>query len=283
VLERELDAPAARAGWTGAPAASDGPEAILASLDPEQQEVALAPRGPVCVLAGAGTGKTRAVAHRIAYLVATAQADPSRVLAVTFTTRAAGELRGRLRQLGQLVPDADLGRVQARTFHSAALRQLVHFWPSTIGGPAPRVLESKIGLVAEAARRLRISVGLPDLRDAASEIEWAKVTQVRPDEYAAASARAARTPPLDAAALARVYAAYEELRAQRHVVDFESVLELTAAILTEYPAAGREVRDRYSCFVVDEYQDVNPLQKLLLGSWLGGRPSTPSPVPVPLT
>jgi DNA helicase II / ATP-dependent DNA helicase PcrA len=247
------------------------PEALLANLDPEQQEVALAARGPVCVLAGAGTGKTRAVAHRIAYLAATAQADPARVLAVTFTTRAAGELRGRLRQLGHLVPGTALDKVQARTFHSAALRQLTHFWPTTVGGPAPRVLESKISLVAEAARRLRISAGLPELRDAAGEIEWAKVTQVRPDDYAAASAKAGRTPPLDAVALARVYAGYEELRTERHLVDFESVLELTAAILAEYPVAARSVRDRYACFVVDEYQDVNPLQKLLLDMWLGGR------------
>jgi DNA helicase II / ATP-dependent DNA helicase PcrA len=247
------------------------PEALLANLDPEQQEVALAARGPVCVLAGAGTGKTRAVAHRIAYLAATAQTDPARVLAVTFTTRAAGELRGRLRQLGQLVPGTALDKVQARTFHSAALRQLTHFWPSTVGGPAPRVLESKISLVAEAARRLRISAGLPELRDAAGEIEWAKVTQVRPDDYAAASTKAGRTPPLDAAALARIYAGYEELRTERHLVDFESVLELTAAILAEYPVAARSVRDRYACFVVDEYQDVNPLQKLLLDMWLGGR------------
>jgi len=248
-----------------------GPEALLADLDPEQREVALAARGPVCVLAGAGTGKTRAVAYRIAYLAATAQADPARVLAVTFTTRAAGELRGRLRQLGHLVPGTAIEKVQARTFHSAALRQLTHFWPATVGGPAPRVLESKISLVAEAARRLRISAGLPELRDAAAEIEWAKVTQVRPDEYAAASAKAGRTPPLDGTALARVYAAYEELRTERHLVDFESVLELTAAILAEYPAAARSVRDRYACFVVDEYQDVNPLQKLLLDMWLGGR------------
>ncbi len=254
---------------TGDPA--DGPEAVLAGLDPEQRQVALAPRGPVCVLAGAGTGKTRAVAHRIAYLAATAQADPARVLAVTFTTRAAGELRGRLRQLGQRAPGAGLDKVQARTFHSAALRQLTHFWPSTVGGPAPRVLESKITLVAEAARRLRVSAGLPELRDAAAEIEWAKVTQVRPDELAAASAKAGRTPPLDASTMARVYAGYEDLRTERHLVDFESVLELTAAILAEHPAAARSVRDRYTCFVVDEYQDVNPLQKLVLDMWLGGR------------
>jgi DNA helicase II / ATP-dependent DNA helicase PcrA len=248
-----------------------GPEAVLASLDPEQREVALAPRGAVCVLAGAGTGKTRAVAHRIAYLAATAQADPARVLAVTFTTRAAGELRGRLRQLGQLVPGTALDKVQARTFHSAALRQLTHFWPGTVGGAAPRVLESKISLVAEAARRLRIGAGLPELRDAAGEIEWAKVTQVRPDEYAAASVKAGRTPPMDTPAMARIYAGYEELRTERHLVDFESVLELTAAILAEYPAAARSVRERYACFVVDEYQDVNPLQKLVLDMWLGGR------------
>jgi DNA helicase-2/ATP-dependent DNA helicase PcrA len=248
-----------------------GPEAVLANLDPEQREVALAARGPVCVLAGAGTGKTRAVAHRIAYLAATAQADPARVLAVTFTTRAAGELRGRLRQLGQLVPGTALDKVQARTFHSAALRQLTHFWPGTVGGAPPRVLESKISLVAEAARRLRISAGLPELRDVAGEIEWAKVTQVRPDEYAAASAKAGRSAPLDQVALARIYAGYEELRTERHLVDFESVLELTAAILAEYPAAARSVRDRYAWFVVDEYQDVNPLQKLVLDMWLGGR------------
>jgi DNA helicase II / ATP-dependent DNA helicase PcrA len=255
----------------GASSPLSGPDAVLASLDPEQREVALAPRGPVCVLAGAGTGKTRAVAHRIAYLAATAQADSARVLAVTFTTRAAGELRGRLRQLGQLAPGAGLDRVQARTFHSAALRQLTHFWPSTVGGPAPHVLESKISLVAEAARRLRISAGLPELRDAASEIEWAKVTQVGPADYAEASVKAGRTSPLDPAALARIYAGYEELRTERHLVDFESVLELTAAILAEYQAAAHSVRDRYRCFVVDEYQDVNPLQKLLLDMWLGGR------------
>jgi DNA helicase II / ATP-dependent DNA helicase PcrA len=247
-----------------------GPEAVLASLDPEQREVAVASRGPVCVLAGAGTGKTRAVAHRIAYAVATGVVDPGRVLAVTFTTRAAGELRGRLRQLGSsAVPAAGMERVQALTFHAAALRQLTHFWPSTVGGPAPRVLDSKISLVSEAARRLRLSAGLPELRDAAAEIEWAKVSQVRPDDYPEASSKSARTGPFTPVVLARVYAGYEELRRERHLVDFESVLELTAAILADNPLAAASVRARYSYFVVDEYQDVNPLQKLLLDAWLG--------------
>jgi DNA helicase II / ATP-dependent DNA helicase PcrA len=252
-------------------AGATGPEAILAALDPEQREVALAGRGPVCVLAGAGTGKTRAIAHRIAYLAATGQVNPARVLAVTFTTRAAGELRGRLRQLAALSPGAGLEHVQARTFHAAALRQLTHFWPATVGGPPPRVLDSKISLLGEAARRLRVRASLTELRDAAAEIEWAKVTQIRPDEYEGVSARAGRSGPFDPSVLARMYAAYEALRAEQHVVDFESVLELTAATLAEHDAAARSVWDRYGFFVVDEYQDVNPLQKLVLDVWLGGR------------
>jgi DNA helicase-2/ATP-dependent DNA helicase PcrA len=250
----------------------DSADAVLAALDPEQRQVALAARGPVCVLAGAGTGKTRAVAHRIAYAVATGVVDPARVLAVAFTTRAAGELRGRLRLLGRAaLPDGRLDQVQARTFHSAALRQLTHFWPLTVGGPPPRVLDSKVSLVAEAARRVRTQLSPSDLRDAAGEIEWAKVTGVRPDDYPAESVKANRGQLLDATVLSRLYAAYEELCRERHLIDFESVLELTAAILAEHPAAATAVRDRYGYFVVDEYQDVNPLQKLLLDAWTGDR------------
>ena len=260
---------AAELGRAGA--VGGGPDAVLGSLDPEQRAVAMAARGPVCVLAGAGTGKTRAVAHRIAYTAAIGVVDPAKVLAVTFTTRAAGELRGRLYQLSRVVPEAGLERVQARTFHGAALRQLNHFWPGTVGGPAPQVLESKIGLISEAARRLRLSGGLPELRDAAAELEWAKVTQVRPDDYAEASAKAGRSGPFPPEQLARLFAAYEDLRRDKHLVDFESVLELAAAILVEHPNAATAVRDRYSSFVVDEFQDVNPLQKLLLEAWLGDR------------
>jgi DNA helicase-2/ATP-dependent DNA helicase PcrA len=174
------------------------------------------------------------------------------VLAVTFTTRAAGELRGRLRQLGtSAVPAAGMERVQALTFHAAALRQLTHFWPSTVGGPPPRVLDSKISLVSEAARRLRLSAGLAELRDAAAEIEWAKISQVRPDDYPEASSKSARTGPFTPVILARIYAGYEELRAERHLVDFESVLELTAAILADNPVAAAAVRARYSYFAAE--------------------------------
>ena len=237
---------------------------VLAALDPEQREVAEATRGPVCVLAGAGTGKTRAITHRIAYAVLTGVVSPQRVLAVTFTARAAGELRGRLRQLG--APG-----VQARTFHAAAYKQLRYFWPKVVGGEPPRLVESKLGLVAEAARLCRLSFGRTELRDAAAEVEWAKATQTRPGDYAAAAAKAGRTPPADPADLARVYAAYEQLRRDRNLLDFEGMLELTAAIFTEHQEVANQFRDQYRHFVVDEYQDVNPLQKLLLDTWLGER------------
>src|SRR5690349_9032108 len=241
-------------------------EALLAGLDPEQRQVALAARGPVCILSGAGTGKTRAITYRIAYTALSGTVDPAHVLALTFTVRAAGELRGRLRQLG-------VGQVRASTFHAAALRQRNHFGPRGIGGRPPQLIDSKAGLVREAAKRARVRLdGIPGaLADAAAEIEWAKVIQVRPDGYPAAAAAAGRSAVAGADNLAAVFAAYEELRRERHLIDFESVLELTAAILIGSRAAAGQVHDIFRHFVVDEYQDVNPLQKLLLEAWLGDR------------
>ena len=241
-------------------------EALLAGLDPEQRQVALAARGPVCVLAGAGTGKTRAITYRIAYAALSGTVDPAHVLALTFTVRAAGELRGRLRQLG-------VGQVRASTFHAAALRQLNYFWPRVVGGRPPQLIDSKAGLVREAAKRAMVRLdGIPGaLADTAAEIEWAKVIQVRPDGYPAAAAVAGRSAVAGADNLAAVYAAYEELRRERHLIDFESVLELTAAILIDSRVAAGQVHDIFRHFVVDEYQDVNPLQKLLLEAWLGDR------------
>ncbi|MFA1540752.1 ATP-dependent DNA helicase UvrD2 [Actinomadura monticuli] len=239
-------------------------ESVLEGLDPEQRAVAEAVKGPVCVLAGAGTGKTRAITHRIAYATLTGVVTPQRVLAVTFTTRAAGELRSRLRQLG--APG-----VQARTFHAAALRQLSYFWPRVVGGEAPKIIDSKIALVADAARACRLSFARTELRDLASEIEWAKVTQNRPEDYPAAVAKAGRRPPAEVVDVARVYAMYEQLRRERNLLDFEGMLELTAAVLTEHREVANQVREQYRYFVVDEFQDVNPLQKMLLDTWLGDR------------
>ena len=267
----------------------DTSETLLAGLDPEQREVALATRGPVCVLAGAGTGKTRAITYRIAYAAAVGMVNPAHVLALTFTVRAAGELRGRLRQLGAVGSGGPgsgssgsgglgTGLVRASTFHAAALRQLKYFWPRVVGGRPPQVVDAKASLVREAAKRAGVRLeggtgpgGGGALADAAAEIEWAKVSQVRPDGYLPAAAAAGRSPAAGVDHLASVYAAYEELRRERHLIDFESVLELTAAILIDNRAAADQVRDTFRHFVVDEYQDVNPLQKLLLDTWLGDR------------
>ena len=150
------------------------PDDILAALDPEQRAVAQSSSGPMVVLAGAGTGKTRAITHRMAYAVSTGVHQPQRVLALTFTARAAGEMRTRLRGLG-------VTGVQARTFHAAALRQLHYFWPQAVGGPAPEVMPHKAGALAEALGRLRLDVDRTALRDLASEVEWAKVALVAPE------------------------------------------------------------------------------------------------------
>jgi DNA helicase II / ATP-dependent DNA helicase PcrA len=239
-------------------------DALLAGLDPEQREVALATRGAVCVLAGAGTGKTRAITHRIAYAAAIGVVNPAHVLALTFTVRAAGEMRGRLRQLGA-------AQVRASTFHAAALRQLNYFWPRVVGGRPPQLIDAKAALIREAAKQARVRLDGFGLADAASEIEWAKTTQIRPDSYVSAAAAAGRSPTAGAETMAFVYDGYERLRRERHLIDFESVLELTAGIVLEHRAAADQVRDTFRYFVVDEYQDVNPLQKLLLDAWLGDR------------
>lgn len=248
------------------PQVPESADAVLDGLDPEQRAVATALSGPVCVLAGAGTGKTRAITHRIAYGVRAGMLQPASVLAVTFTNRAAGEMRGRLRQLGA-------GGVQARTFHSAALRQLQYFWPKAVGGEVPRLLERKIQLVAEAAARCRIRLDRNELRDVTSEIEWAKVTQTVPADYPAAVAKSLRDAPRDPAEIGQIYALYEQLKRDRSVIDFEDVLLLTVGILQDRHDIADQIRRQYQHFVVDEYQDVSPLQQRLLELWLGDRDS----------
>ena len=224
----------------------------------------LAPSGPVCVLAGAGTGKTRTITHRIAHLVDTGTHPVSEILAVTFTTRAAGEMRLRLRSLG--VPG-----VQARTFHSAALKQLRYFWPKAVGGGLWPVVEHKLRLVALAARKAGAGTDAATLRDLASEIEWAKASLIGPDGYLAAVARHQRDTSVAAATVAKVYAGYERVKNEAEQLDFDDLLLHTSAILEDDEEVAREFRARYRCFVVDEYQDVTPLQQRTLDAWLGGR------------
>ena len=243
-----------------------GPAALLDALDPDQRQVAEHLEGALCVLAGAGTGKTRAITYRIAYGVAVGAYQPTQVLAVTFTARAAGEMRSRL---------ADLGVVgaQARTFHSAALRQLTYFWPTAIGGRRPEIETFKGRLVGIAAHRLGLSTDRALIRDLSAEVEWAKVTMTLPEDYAQQAAALRRDPPggLEPAVVALVLAAYEEAKTERGVIDFEDVLLLMVGILLDREDIADQVRGQYKHFVVDEYQDVSPLQQRLLDLWLGRR------------
>ncbi|MDN5685080.1 MAG: ATP-dependent DNA helicase UvrD2 [Brachybacterium sp.] len=246
------------------PAPPADAESILAALDPEQREVARTFGTPVCVLAGAGTGKTRALTHRIAYGVATGQLNPRHVLAVTFTAKAAAEMRSRLRDLG--VP-----AVQARTFHAAALRQLRHFWPRVVGGAMPDIMPNKFPGVGEACQRLHLSVDRAALRDIVAEVDWSRVTMLTPESYPEAAEKARRpgVAGFDARSISRILTQYEEVKKERGVIDFEDVLLHLVGFLTERPDVAREVRGQYKHFVVDEYQDVSALQHSLLRLWLG--------------
>ncbi len=255
------------------PMSSQAPVATLDDLDDEQREAVLAARGPVCVLAGAGTGKTRTITRRIAHLVATGHVAASQVLAVTFTARAAGEMRGRLRALGQ-ESGVPTGAVQAVTFHAAARRQLQYFWPRLVGTTGWELLDSKFSVVAQAASRSGMQTSTDDVRDLAGEIEWAKASLITPEGYPAAVAEVGRDIPFDAARVSAVYAGYESLKARRDdttLLDFDDLLLHTAAAIENDAAVAQEFRDRYRCFVVDEYQDVTPLQQRVLDAWLGDR------------
>jgi len=240
------------------------PDSLLDGLDAQQRVAAEALLGPVCILAGAGTGKTRAITHRIAYGVASGAYAPNRVMALTFTNRAAAELRGRLRQLGA-------GGVAARTFHAAALSQLNFFWPQVVGGQLPSVLDGKGRVLGQAAERLKLRVDTATLRDVAAEVEWRKVSGLSIEQYA--SAVADRTVPgtLTAEQLVLMLQTYEDLKDERKQIDFEDVLLVCAGMIEIEPAVAMQVREQYRFFVVDEYQDVSPLQQQLLDLWLGGR------------
>ncbi len=246
--------------------ASMSADEILEALDPEQRQVATALHGPVCVLAGAGTGKTRAITHRIAYGVRVNAYNPQSVLAVTFTARAAGEMRQRLRALG--APG-----VQARTFHAAALRQLSYFWPQVIGGQIPQLVEHKAPLVGRAARVAGLQPDRLTVRDLASEIEWAKVSLVAPDDYVRVTSDAGRPAPagVERRQVVDVMRAYEEAKTEAVVLDFEDILLLLADIIGRHGEVGDQIRRQYRHFVVDEYQDVSPLQQFLLEQWMGER------------
>jgi DNA helicase-2/ATP-dependent DNA helicase PcrA len=243
--------------------------AILEALDEDQRAVALATRGPVCVIAGAGTGKTRAITHRIAYAAAIGTMDPQKILALTFTARAAGEMRARLRTLG--VPT-----VAARTIHSAALKQLLFFWPTVFGGRTPDLITSKGSFISEAVRRAGLTSEIAThnrelMRDIATEIEWAKVSQVAPEDFVNEISQRMTKPRFNPEHLVQLYTAYESIKKQELAIDFEDVLLLTAAMLEEERDVRERVQDQYRYFTVDEYQDISPVQQRLINAWLGTR------------
>ncbi len=237
---------------------------VLAGLDPEQRAAAEAVRGPVCILAGAGTGKTRAITHRIANMVHGGTAPAGHILAVTFTARAAGEMRTRLRALG-------VGGVQARTFHAAALRQLQFFSPRVLGGEMPEIVDRPIRIVANAAARARLRADRAEIRDLAAEIDWAKAVLAAPEDYPVRAREAGRETTTSPETIAEVYEQYEETKRRGGQLDFSDLLLIMSSALESYADVAEKVRSQYRHFVVDEYQDVSPLQQRMLDAWLGGR------------
>ena len=235
----------------------------LDGLDEQQREAVTALRGPVCVLAGAGTGKTRVITRRIAHGVDTGAYSPGRVMALTFTSKAAGELRGRLRTLG-------VDGVAARTFHSAALAQLNYFWPTLAGDRPPAIIDNKVRVLAHAADGIGLELDTPTLRDVAADIEWRKVTLRTIDDYARVRA-GGTVGRLPASTAVELHRAYEALKDERRQMDFEDVLLACAGMLETEAHVVAAVREQYRHFTVDEYQDVSPLQQHLLELWVGDR------------
>jgi DNA helicase-2/ATP-dependent DNA helicase PcrA len=243
---------------------TDAQPHVLDGLDPEQRHAAETLLGPVCILAGAGTGKTRAITHRIAHGIQEGVYTSGSLLALTFTSKAAGELRHRLRALN--APGAVV-----RTFHAEALSQLGFFWPDLVGGSAPRLLDNKARFIAEAGDAAKIKLGPGAVREVAGEIEWRKTSELSIEKYAIAARGRPLPRGLDADAVADIQTHYEELKDERRRIDFEDVLLLASGMLDSETIARERVRSQYRFFVVDEFQDVSPLQHRLLKLWLGDR------------
>jgi DNA helicase-2/ATP-dependent DNA helicase PcrA len=231
---------------------------ILAGLNTEQRRAVASVRGPLCILAGAGTGKTTTITRRIAAQVSEDVFAPGSILAVTFTDKAASEMRRRLSDLGA-------AGVRARTFHAAALAQLHHLRRDPLG----QVLPSK----TPALRRIGNSLPKPyrfrPAADLASEIERAKNRRVAAADYL--DSLADHTPPIPADLMSGVYRRYERGKRERGLVDFEDLIEMAISMFEDDPVALERFQERYRTFTVDEYQDVNLLQQSLLDVWLGSR------------
>lgn len=239
-------------------------EGLLEGLNQRQRAAVEAPGTPMCIRAGAGTGKTRVLTRRIAYQVDMGAIDSKRTLAITFTRKAADELRERLVGLG--LRDS----VSAGTFHSTAYAQLRTRWAEG-GIRPPELVRDKRGLVARSARQAGLRLTKAELADATNEIEWAKAHRIAPGDYCEEAAGLRRWPALDHAAVADLYQRYETEKTKRRVVDFDDLLILALRDLTDDPDYAEARRWSYRHLFVDEFQDVNRLQFDLLRAWLGDR------------
>ncbi|HEV8372044.1 MAG TPA: ATP-dependent DNA helicase UvrD2, partial [Actinomycetota bacterium] len=240
------------------------PKFLTHDLNPAQREAVEATAGPVCILAGAGTGKTRVISRRVAYAIANGAVHPGHVLIVTFTEKAAAEMRGRLATLG-------FAGVQASTFHAAAFRQLRYFWSRLSQTRLPEVLDSKAPLLAPLQRSLPGGYKFTAIKDLADELEWAKARRLDPTSYQAAVQATGRTPPLPADLFVGVFRRYERAKERAGRIDFEDMLVRMLEAFETREDVAEEFRGQYRWFSVDEYQDTNPLQQALLEAWLGER------------
>ena len=233
-------------------------DSIIRDLNEEQLRAVEATRGPVCILAGAGSGKTTTITRRIANQVATGAFAPTEILAVAFTDKAAGEMRSRLANLG-------VEGVKARTFHSAALQQI----RSLASDMSQQILPSKALALRQLANSLPKPYRFRPAGDLATEIEWAKNRRITADSYM--GSLGSHEPPIPADLMAGIFKRYESGKRDRNLIDFEDVLELAIRMFQADEWAREQMWARYRAFTVDEYQDVNLLQETLLREWLGER------------
>jgi DNA helicase-2/ATP-dependent DNA helicase PcrA len=240
--------------------ATQSPERLLEDLNPSQREAVTVTVGPVAIIAGAGSGKTRVISRRAAYAIETGAVPADQILLVTFTDKAAGEMVERMVALGH-------SGVMARTFHAAALAQLRHFWPSRHDGAAlPSILDSKLRLLVPLIGRLPGGYRFTPAKDVADTIEWAKVRRIKPERWVSEGADRA---PIPADLFGRLYRDYERAKERAGLLDFEDMLVKTVELLEGDAEAAALVGARKRWFSVDEYQDTNALSERLLELWLG--------------
>ena len=232
------------------------PEALLAALNPAQREAVEAPEGPLLIFAGAGSGKTRVLTHRIAYVIAARGVRPQEVLAVTFTNKAAKEMRSRVERL----LGADVSGMWLGTFHAVGAR-ILRRDGDAIGIPANFVIYDEADRLA-AMRRAMQSIGLDDKRIAPAKVVHA--VSAAKNELLDAAAFAARAGGYFEGEAARVYRAYETALAEAGALDFDDLLMRTVRLLQDVPPVLDFYRRRWSHLFVDEYQDTNHAQYLMV-------------------